>query len=127
MFPYEHTHRILVKDITVLLPIFFVFNINILGVSRVNLLADSNIGSFKDADSVTNISRLKHTTFVEKYNNTNVNYCKNSPRCLISLYHCFDAHNKVDPKDLLYIWLPHLAYTSLFSGRNCICPEKKWL
>ena len=42
------------------------FYMNCLGVSRVNLLADSNIGSFKDADSVTNISRLKHTTCVEK-------------------------------------------------------------
>ena len=90
-----------------------VFYMNCLGVSRVNLLADSNIGSFKDADSVTNISRLKQTTCVEKYNNTNLNYCTNSPRCLISLYHCFDAHNKVDPKDLLYIWLSTLAYISL--------------
>ena len=34
----------------------------LLEVSQVNLLADSNIGSFKDADSVTNIPRLKHIT-----------------------------------------------------------------
>lgn len=43
-----------------------VFYMNCLGVSRVNLLADSNIGSFKDADSVTNISRLKRTTYAKK-------------------------------------------------------------
>ena len=43
-----------------------VFYMNCLGVSRVNLLADSNIGSFKDADSVTNISRLKHITYAKK-------------------------------------------------------------
>ena len=43
--------------------------------------------------------------------------------------HCFDAHNKVDPKDLLYIWLPHrlTSVYEAFSGRNCIFFEKKWL
>ena len=47
----------------------------------------------------------------------------------ICSYHCFDAHNKVDPKDLLYIWLPHglTPVYEAFSGRNCICFEKKWL
>ena len=54
-----------------------VFYMNCLGVSRVNLLADSNIGSFKDADSVTNISRLKHTTHGKKIQEeTRVNFEK---------------------------------------------------
>ena len=83
----------------------------LLEVSQVNLLADSNIGSFKDADSVTNIpSWLKHITLgwdpqkVHKLEQINF-FVFNLKMFFFSCF-CSDAHNNADPKDLSNALLP---------------------